>query len=146
MQPGALSASDQGRVFFSSRRRHTIYWRDWSSDVCSSDLLSVSSTVVVLKTLSEQGFINTLSSRVMVGMLVAQDLAVVPLIILLPELGNIGAGLSELGFAAVRAALFIAGMMLFGARVCPWLMARIAALTSRELFLISVVATGLGVG
>src|SRR3712207_7484900 len=27
------------RLFFSSRRRHTIYWRDWSSDVCSSDLL-----------------------------------------------------------------------------------------------------------
>src|SRR3712207_5951454 len=26
------------RFFFSSRRRHTIYWRDWSSDVCSSDL------------------------------------------------------------------------------------------------------------
>src|ERR671921_1021670 len=26
--------------FFSSRRRHTRYWRDWSSDVCSSDLLS----------------------------------------------------------------------------------------------------------
>src|SRR3712207_9449011 len=25
-------------MFFSSRRRHTIYWRDWSSDVCSSDL------------------------------------------------------------------------------------------------------------
>src|SRR3712207_7312072 len=28
--------------FFSSRRRHTRYWRDWSSDVCSSDLLQVS--------------------------------------------------------------------------------------------------------
>src|SRR3712207_9010496 len=27
--------------FFSSRRRHTIYWRDWSSDVCSSGLLGV---------------------------------------------------------------------------------------------------------
>ena len=26
-------------VFFSSRRRHTRYWRDWSSDVCSSDLM-----------------------------------------------------------------------------------------------------------
>src|SRR3712207_8402278 len=26
--------------FFSSRRRHTRYWRDWSSDVCSSDLQS----------------------------------------------------------------------------------------------------------
>src|SRR3712207_9429095 len=28
-------------IFFSSRRRHTRYWRDWSSDVCSSDLLSI---------------------------------------------------------------------------------------------------------
>ena len=118
----------------------------WQEAVWFGAVLSVSSTVVVLKTLSEQGFINTLSSRVMVGMLVAQDLAVVPLIILLPELGNIGAGLSELGFAAVRAALFIAGMVFFGARVFPWLMARIAALNSRELFLISVVAIGLGVG
>src|SRR3712207_8744247 len=27
-------------VFFSSRRRHTRYWRDWSSDVCSSDLIT----------------------------------------------------------------------------------------------------------
>src|SRR3712207_8021165 len=27
--------------FFSSRRRHTRYWRDWSSDVCSSDLISI---------------------------------------------------------------------------------------------------------
>src|SRR3712207_7807277 len=27
-----------GFFFFSSRRRHTRYWRDWSSDVCSSDL------------------------------------------------------------------------------------------------------------
>src|SRR3712207_7552233 len=26
--------------FFSSRRRHTRYWRDWSSDVCSSDLVA----------------------------------------------------------------------------------------------------------
>ena len=27
--------------FFSSRRRHTRYWRDWSSDVCSSDLKTI---------------------------------------------------------------------------------------------------------
>src|SRR5258707_8948284 len=31
--------------FFSSRRRHTRYWRDWSSDVCSSDLLNLSREV-----------------------------------------------------------------------------------------------------
>src|SRR5215203_1260347 len=34
-----LNAADWFRFFFSSRRRHTRYWRDWSSDVCSSDLL-----------------------------------------------------------------------------------------------------------
>src|SRR3712207_1359172 len=33
--------------FFSSRRRHTRYWRDWSSDVCSSDL-GLEATVVAL--------------------------------------------------------------------------------------------------
>src|SRR3712207_8733650 len=31
-------ASGRGSLVFSSRRRHTRYWRDWSSDVCSSDL------------------------------------------------------------------------------------------------------------
>src|SRR3712207_8461193 len=31
--------------FFSSRRRHTRYWRDWSSDVCSSDLTSWSPVI-----------------------------------------------------------------------------------------------------
>src|SRR3712207_9560507 len=36
--------------FFSSRRRHTRYWRDWSSDVCSSDLLLVVAGVVALGT------------------------------------------------------------------------------------------------
>src|SRR3712207_1203381 len=35
---GPPCASRRGRFFFSSRRRHTRYWRDWSSDVCSSDL------------------------------------------------------------------------------------------------------------
>src|SRR3712207_8308731 len=31
--------------FFSSRRRHTRYWRDWSSDVCSSDLVKLAEMV-----------------------------------------------------------------------------------------------------
>src|SRR3712207_7769493 len=42
--------------FFSSRRRHTRYWRDWSSDVCSSDLLNrdhYSAILLCLETISE---------------------------------------------------------------------------------------------
>ncbi|MDQ4082881.1 MAG: cation:proton antiporter [Actinomycetota bacterium] len=109
-------------------------------------LISLSSTAVVLKALSEGGVLNTLSGRVIIGMLIVQDIAVVPLLILLPELGNVGEGLSELGVAALEAALFVAGMALFGTRIFPWLMARVASWNSRELFLISVVAVGLGVG
>ncbi len=118
----------------------------WEEAVWFGALLSLSSTVVVLKTLSEQGVINTLSGRVMVGMLVVQDLAVVPLIILLPALGNITEGLSRFVGATLQAAVFVGVMALFGVRVFPWLMARIASWNSRELFLISVVAIGLGVG
>src|SRR5829696_861479 len=118
----------------------------WQEAAWFGALLSLSSTAVVLKSLSEQGVMGTLSSRVILGMLIVQDLAVVPLIILLPELGSIGAGLSELGAAVLRAAVFLAVMVAFGRRILPWLMARVAAWGSRELFLISVVAVGLGVG
>src|SRR3712207_5613490 len=118
----------------------------WQEAVWFGALLSLSSTAVVLKSLSEQGVMGTLSSRVILGMLIVQDLAVVPLIVILPELGNIGECLSDLGVAALRAALFTAVMLAFGRRVLPWLMARVAAWNSRELFLISVVAIGLGVG
>src|SRR3712207_9100266 len=39
MPPRLCCEAEEGiLVFFSSRRRHTRYWRDWSSDVCSSDL------------------------------------------------------------------------------------------------------------
>src|ERR687895_2476224 len=108
--------------------------------------ISLSSTAVVLKTLAEGGVLNTLSGRVIIGMLIVQDIAMVPLLILLPELGDVGEGLSRLGVAVLQAALFVAVMALFGVRVFPWLMERIASWNSRELFLISVVAIGLGVG
>jgi CPA2 family monovalent cation:H+ antiporter-2 len=118
----------------------------WQEAVWFGALLSLSSTAVVLKSLSEQSVMGTLSSRVIIGMLITQDLAVVPLIIILPELGQIGEGLSELGVAALRAVIFITIMVVFGRRVLPWLMAKIAGWNSRELFLISVVGIGLGVG
>ena len=109
-------------------------------------LFSLSSTAVVLKTLSERGVLDTLSGRVTIGMLVAQDVAIVPLLILLPELGNLGEGASKLGIAMLEAGLFVTVMAVFGTRIFPALMARVARWNSRELFLLSVVATGLGVG
>jgi len=118
----------------------------WIHALWLGGLIALSSTMVVLKSLSNQGRMGTLSSRVMIGMLIVQDLAVVPLMIILPQLNDPEAGLPLLGWAALRAALFLLVMVLVGTRLLPWLMRRIAAWNSRELFLIAITAIGLGVG
>src|SRR3712207_4045298 len=41
--------------FFSSRRRHTRYWRDWSSDVCSSDLIAITMLMSIIFLAREMG-------------------------------------------------------------------------------------------
>jgi CPA2 family monovalent cation:H+ antiporter-2 len=109
-------------------------------------LIALSSTMVILKTLMAQGALGTLASRVMIGMLIVQDLAVVPLMIVLPVLGNLAEGLPQLGLAVVRAGLFLAAMVLVGTRVIPFLLKRVAEWNSRELFLIAIMALGLGIG
>ena len=118
----------------------------WIESVWLGALFSLSSTAVVLKTLGEQGVLGTLSARVMIGMLIVQDLAIVPLLTVLPVLDDVGEGLPELGIALIKAAAFLATMLFLGSRVLPLILARLAAWGSRELFLVSVVAIGLGVG
>lgn len=124
---------------------HLMGW-DWKPSLWLGALISLSSTMVILKTLMSQGWLGTLSSKVMIGMLIVQDLAVVPMMIILPQLNNPAVGLPVLGFAALKAAAFIAAMILLGTRLLPHLMAHIAKLGSRELFLLAITAIGLGVG
>lgn len=119
---------------------------DWKASLWLGAMISLSSTMVLLKTLMNQGWMGTLSSKVMIGMLIVQDLAVVPMMIILPQLNNPAIGLPALGFAALKAVAFIAGMVLLGTRLLPRLMAHIAKLNSRELFLLAITAIGLGVG
>jgi CPA2 family monovalent cation:H+ antiporter-2 len=109
-------------------------------------LISLSSTMVILKTLMNQGWLGTLSSKVMIGMLIIQDLAVVPLMIIMPKLNDPAVGMPALGFAAVKAAIFIAAMVFLGTKLLPKLMMLIARLGSRELFLLAITAIGLGIG
>jgi len=118
----------------------------WDVAVWLGALFSVSSTMVVLKTLMAQGRMGTLSSRVMIGMLIVQDLAVVPMMILLPLLGDPATGLQALGLAVLKAAVFLTVMVLVGTRVIPRLVAVVARWQSRELFILVVTALGLGIG
>ena len=118
----------------------------WKASLWLGSLFSLSSTMVILKTLMSQGWLGTLSSKVMIGMLIVQDLAVVPMIIILPQLNNPSIGLPLLAYATLKAGGFIVVMILLGARLLPYLMAHIAKVGSRELFLLAITAIGLGVG
>ncbi len=109
-------------------------------------LISLSSTVVLLKTLANQGRMGTLSARVMTGILIVQDLAFVPLVIILPSLSNISAGLGDLLKAVLMALAFLVAMVMLGTKLIPRFMAYIARGNSRELFMLSVAAIGLGIG
>lgn len=119
---------------------------EWKDALWLGACVSLSSTMVILKTLMNQGWLGTLSSKVMIGMLIVQDLAVVPMMIILPQLNNPSVGIPVLGLAALKAAAFIAAMMLLGTKLLPKLMGHIARLGSRELFLMAIAAIGLGVG
>jgi len=109
-------------------------------------LLSLSSTMITLKTLMSQGRLGTLSSRVIIGMLIVQDLVVIPMMIVLPTLNKPDSGLTTLVLAVLQATVFLLVMIFLGTRLIPRLMAYIANWNSRELFLLAVTAIGLGIG
>lgn len=119
---------------------------DWVAALWFGAVISTSNTMIVLKTLSARGLMGTLSSRVMLGIFVVQDLCVMGIMLVLPYIGGDAFDIGALLFAIVRAGLFLGAMVLIGTRVIPWLMRRIARWESRELFLVTVTALGLGVG
>jgi CPA2 family monovalent cation:H+ antiporter-2 len=120
----------------------------WQSSVSIwfGALVSLSSTMVILKTLMAQGTLGSLPSRIMIGMLIVQDLAVVPLMLILPEINHLGESLPGLGLAVVQAIAFLLAMIYGGTRLIPFVLKRIARWNSRELFIIAVMALGLGIG
>lgn len=109
-------------------------------------MISVSSTMVVVKILSEAGVTSTLASRLMIGLLVVQDLAVIPMLIILPELNNSDGVAAKLLRSVPLAAAVLAAVYFLGTRWLPGMLRLVLTWGSRELFLVAVVATGVGVG
>jgi CPA2 family monovalent cation:H+ antiporter-2 len=120
----------------------------WNSTAAlwAGGIMALSSTMVILKTLSAQGELGSLASRIMISMLIIQDLAVVPLMLILPELNQLESGMTNLLWAGLRAAIFLVAMVVVGTRVMPYLLRRISQWGSRELFLVAITAIGLGIG
>jgi len=107
-------------------------------------LIALSSTIIVLKLLMDRGELDTAHGRIMIGILLVQDLAVVPMMVLLPVMGEPDWAAS-LGIAVLKAVLFLGAMVVLGLWVLPWAMRRVAGVRSRELFLLAVFSTALAV-
>ena len=128
--------------------------------------LSVASTVVLLKALQERRMVETAKGRIAVGWLIVEDLAMVLALVLIPAVASVGNGerlVDPLAVALVqmsgwdigigglialtllKVALFVAVMLVFGRKVIPAILHRIAHTGSRELFRLGVLAIALGV-
>ena len=104
--------------------------------------LSISSTLVVLKSLIDRGEMDSLHGRTAIGWAIVQDIVTILFIVALPPLAG-GDVVGPLAFAVARAALFLTLAYVVGTRVLPWLFRFVARLGSNELFLLAVVATAL---
>jgi CPA2 family monovalent cation:H+ antiporter-2 len=119
--------------------------------------LSVASTVVLLRALEARGLLESGDGRIAVGWLIVEDLVIVLALVLLPALaGPLGGQALDgspapgnlwitLGLTLGKIALFAVLMLVVGVRVFPWLLKRVEATGSRELFTLAVVALALGV-
>ena len=103
-------------------------------------IIALSSTMIVLKLLMERGELDTTHGRIMLGILLVQDLAVVPIMVAMQAVGGETSSLwVSLGIAVAKAAGFIGLMLALGYWAMPWLLNKVAGQRSKELFLLTVI-------
>lgn len=108
-------------------------------------IISLSSTMVCLKILMERGELDSIHGRIMLAILILQDISVVLMMVVEPLLGEpVGNLLFSLGIALGKAVLFVGIAVALGLWVLPWLMGRVGGVRSRELFLLTVLVLCLG--
>lgn len=127
---------------------HSMGW-SWSTGVVYGLALSVASTVVLIRVLSEAGEVQSSTGRIAIGWLVVEDIFTVFILVLLPAVyaasGGPGAIAAAAGWTALKLAGFAAVMLVGGIRVIPWLFNKVAETRSRELFTLAVLAVALGI-
>ncbi len=107
-------------------------------------LIALSSTAIVLKLLADKAEVDSPQGRVALGILIFQDLCVVPIVIVMPLLAGKGGDtfdvLSKLGMAA----LMVVGSVLGGRYAVPWILGQVVRTRSRETFLLVIIILCLG--
>ncbi|MDP2693865.1 MAG: monovalent cation:proton antiporter-2 (CPA2) family protein, partial [Gallionella sp.] len=118
---------------------------DWRAGLALGGVLAMSSTAIVSKMLVERAELNLPYGQQMMGVLLFQDLAVVPLLIIIPALASNPDDLSStLAFAALKAVAVLLVLLVFGQHVMrPWFHV-VARQKSSELFMLNVLLITLG--
>ncbi|MDI1309227.1 MAG: monovalent cation:proton antiporter-2 (CPA2) family protein [Methylotenera sp.] len=112
---------------------------DWSAAFVVGAAITMSSTAIVSKILAERVDLNSRHGRLSIGVLLFQDIAVVPVLVLIPALGVAGTNLTDvLGLAMLKAAAMLLFLFTIGKwLINPWFNL-VASQRSRELFVMNV--------
>lgn len=123
---------------------HLIGWSVTQSIVIGA-VISMASTMVLARLLLDRGELQSKHGRVMIGITLVEDLAVVAMTVLLPALGTFEPGrVALIAQALGKALLILAPFGYFAAKVIPPIMTRVAKTQNQELFLLVALAIGLG--
>ncbi|MDB5389275.1 MAG: ybaL 1 [Planctomycetaceae bacterium] len=125
------------------------HWR-WDAGLVFGLAISVASTVVLLRILSENRDLHTPTGHIAIGWLVVEDLFTVVVLVLLPPMfGDDQVGIAGLplvlGLTALKIAILVGFTLVVGGRIIPWILEKIAATRSRELFTLTVLVSALGI-
>jgi len=108
-------------------------------------IISLSSTAVCLKLLMERGELASMHGRIMIAILILQDIGVVVMIVVIPLMGSTVDNIPlTLAIAAGKALFFIGLAIILGRWLIPWLLGRVGGVRARELFLLTVIVLCLG--
>ncbi|MBR2427827.1 MAG: cation:proton antiporter [Lentisphaeria bacterium] len=118
----------------------------WASCFLFGAAFVSTSTAVVLKTLESKRRMGTLSSKVMIGVSIVQDLTVIPLMLVACKLDNLSSGFGEAVRPLILGAIFMFLMLTIGSKYIPICLRRVARFESKELFLFAVTGVALGIG
>jgi CPA2 family monovalent cation:H+ antiporter-2 len=118
---------------------------DWKVAIALGGALAMSSTAIVMRMMAERMQFESAHGREIVGVLLFQDLAVVPLLIVVPALAGGNDGLAtQLGMALVKAALVLGVLLFLGPHLLRWWFRIVAKRRSHELFVLNVLLITLG--
>ncbi|MBS1217601.1 MAG: potassium efflux system protein [Proteobacteria bacterium] len=118
----------------------------WQGGIVLGGALAMSSTAILAKLLAERFELNSPHGQQIIGILLFQDLAVVPLLILIPALGAPAEELAaNLGFAILKAVVVLTVLLVVGQRLMRAWFHVVARQKSPELFVLNVLLVTLGV-